>query len=326
MRRTPFGVRADDSTRNARPGLSASRLLRVGLAVAVLGVARPALACSICGCGDPLLVASDPAAITGRLRLQLDTEYLRVDAGNEEDPSLTDELTQWSFRLNAVYRPAELLSVSATLPVVSKDLRAVGGGTSASLSDVTGLGDLEVAARYALWRRVNLGVGRVQELALSAGSSVPTGPNDLRSDGERIDEHGQPGRGAWGPFAGIHYRYEQGRWLSFASLSGRVHSENGHAYTYGPALLWSVHGQYLPAKRIALDLGLDGRYAAVDEEDGATAENTGGTVLSAAPGVYLNALGGAWLFVRGQIPFYENLRGEQDQLPSVVTGIQYQVL
>jgi hypothetical protein len=53
--------------------------------------------------------------------------------------------------------------------------------------------------------------------------------------------------------------------------------------------------------------------------------NTGGTVLAAAPGVYFNALGGAWLFVRGQIPFYESFRGEQDQLPSVVTGVQYQL-
>ncbi len=28
------------------------------------------------------------STITGHLRLQIDTEYLQVDAGNEEDPSL----------------------------------------------------------------------------------------------------------------------------------------------------------------------------------------------------------------------------------------------
>ncbi len=79
-------------------------------------------------------------------------------------------------------------------------------------------------------------------------------------------------------------------------------------------------------KRLVLDLGLDGRYAAVDKDGGETVTNTGGTVLAAAPGVYFNALGGAWLFVRGQIPFYKHFRGEQDQLPSVVTGFQYQAL
>jgi hypothetical protein len=206
------------------------------VAILVAVAPRPARACSVCGCGDPLLTSSDPAAITGRLRLQVDTEYLRMDAGNEEDPSLTDELTQWSYRFNAVYRPTDLLSLTATVPVVSKQLRAVGGGTSTTLSDATDLGDAELAARYALFRRVNLGTGRVQEVALSAGTSMPTGPNDLRAGAERIDEHGQPGRGAWAPFAGIHYRHEQGRWLAFASASGRVHSENSHAYTYGPAL------------------------------------------------------------------------------------------
>lgn len=314
------------SARNARLGRAVPRVLLVTVAVAALMIVRPARACSVCGCGDPLLTSSDPAAITGRLRLQLDTEYLRVDAGNEADPSLTDKLTQWSYRFNAVYRPTDALSLTATLPLVNKAMRMVGGGTSTSTSDVTGLGDFELAARYALWRGVNLGIGRVQELALTAGTSMPTGPNGLRSGGERIDEHGQPGTGSWGPFAGVHYRFEQGSWLGFASLSGRVHSENGYKYTYGSALLWSVHGQRFPMKRLVLDLGLDGRYAAVDKDGGETVANTGGTVLAAAPGVYFNALGGAWLFVRGQIPFYKHFRGEQDQLPSVVTGVQYQAL
>jgi hypothetical protein len=301
-------------------------LLLAALALTALGVALPARACSVCGCGDPLLTSSDPAAIIGRFRLQVDTEYLRIDAGNEEDPALTDELTQWSYRFNAVYRPTEALSLTATLPVVSKAIRTVGGGTSTSTSDATGLGDVEVAARYALWRGLDLGIGRVQEVALTAGTSMPTGANGLTSNGERIDEHGQPGTGAWGPFAGVHYRFEQGSWLGFASLSGRVRSENGHGYRYGSALLWSVHGQYFPVKRVVLDLGLDGRHAAADELAGETVVNTGGTVLSVAPGLYYNALGGAWVFVRGQVPFYKSFRGDQDQLPSVVTGIQYQVL
>jgi hypothetical protein len=305
---------------------AASRLLLACAAVAALAVSHPARACSVCACGDPLLLSSDPAAISGSLRLQLDTEYLRVDAGNEEDRAVTDQLTQWSYRLNAVYRPLESLSLAATLPIVSKSMRMEGSGMSMKMSEATGVGDVEVAARWALWRGADLGVGRSQEIAVSAGTSAPTGPNDLRSEGVRIDEHGQPGTGSWGPFVGVHYRLDQRSWIAFASLSGRVHSQNSHDYTYGPSLLWSVHGQYLPVKRIALDLGVDGRYAAADRDAGATVPNSGGTVLSAAPGVYVNAAGGAWLFVRGQIPFFKSFRGDQDVLPSVVTGIQYQIL
>lgn len=310
-----------DPSRRAAP-----RLLTLAAGIAALAAASPALACSVCGCGDPLLGSSDPAAITGRLRLQLDAEYLRVDAANEADPALTDELTQWSYRVNAVWRPADALALTLTVPLVEKDMRMVGGGMSMRASDATGLGDVEVAARWTAWRGVNLGVGRVQELAVSGGASTPTGENDARSEGARIDEHGQPGTGGWGPFAGVHYRLEQGKWLAFASLSGRAHTENAHGYRYGAAALWSVHGQYFPTRRVVLDLGVDGRTAAADTASGAAVPSTGGTVLSLSPGVYGNVVGGAWLFLRGQIPFHERFRGVQDQLPSIVVGLQYQLI
>src|SRR5512139_3298851 len=94
--------------------------LTLALAAALLAAPPPARACSVCGCGDPLLTSSDPAATNGRLRFQFDTEYLRVDAGSETEAGVTDQLAQWSYRLNAVYRPLEALSLTATLPVVSK--------------------------------------------------------------------------------------------------------------------------------------------------------------------------------------------------------------
>ena len=296
----------------------------IAAAVAALAAPRPARACSVCGCGDPLLTSSDPGAIAGQLRVQLDLEYLRVDAANEADPALTDRLAQWSYRLNTVYRPLEGLSLSATVPVVTKDLRTV--GLPGAGSDATGLGDVEVGARWAIWRRVVLGLGRAQELAVTGGTSAPTGPNGVRSGGERVDEHGQPGTGAWGPFAGLSYRFEQRSWLAYASLSGRAHTRNGYGYAYGPAALWSVHAQYFPPGRFALDVGVDGRFAAADRSAGATVPSTGGTVLSLSPGLYVRAFGPAWLFVRGQIPFFKRFRGNQDELPSVVTGVQWLVL
>ena len=296
-----------------------------GLALTALLAAPPARACSVCGCGDPLLISNDPAAISGQLRLQLDTEYLRMKAGNEEDPALTDELTQWSYRLNAVYRPVDALALTITLPFVTKTMNMTGGGATTAVSDVTGLGDVELAARWALLRSADLGSGRLHELAISGGASTPTGANDVKADGERIDEHGQPGTGSWGPFAGLHYRFEQRDWSAFASFSGRWHGVNSEGYRYGSALLWSVHGQWFASRRIALDLGVDGRHAAADADSGDTVVNTGGTVVSLAPGVYLNAYAGAWLFVRAQVPVVKNLTGVQDQLPTFLTGIQYQV-
>lgn len=306
----------------------------VSLAAALwLGLAPPARACSVCGCGDPLLAASDPAAITGALRVQLDTELVRVEAASEAQPGRTDRLTQWSHRLNAVYRPVDPVALSATVPWVAKEIHAVGGERSSSLR---GLGDVEVAARWAPWTEVEVGRRRVQELALQVGAALPTGKKDARAaDGALIDPHGQLGTGGWGPFAGLHYRLEQGDWMGFASASYRLRTEARYfdrsRYRFGDAVLWSVHGQYRPVQRLALDLGVDGRHAWADHavDAGGTVtprvEATGGTVLSVAPGVYVRALGELWLFARAQVPLVKRLRGEQDVLTTFDAGLQVQV-
>jgi hypothetical protein len=332
------------TTATARPcgaGVTSPRpapralLLRVALAAAGLLAAVPALACSVCGCGDPLQVSSDPAAITGSFRLQLDFELLRVDAGADGGVG-TDQLVQRSWRLNAVYRPLEALTLAATVPVVSKRITRVGAGPAAVTSDLTGLGDAELSARYALWRSVQVGAQRVQELAVAVGTAIPTGAHDAKDPaGDLIDPHGQLGTGGWGPFAGLHYRYEQGDWTAAASLSWRIRTQatffDATRYKFGDALLWGVHGQYLVAKRVALDLGLDGREARPDRAvaaDGTVTspvENTGGTVWSLAPGVYVDATAGFWLFARGQVPVVQHLDGIQEVKPSFTVGVQYLV-
>jgi hypothetical protein len=165
--------------------------------VATMAATPRALACSICGCGDPLLAASDPAAITGTLRLQLDTEYLRIDAGTDGQPGHTDQLTQWSYRLNAVYRPVSRVSFMISAPLIDKAIRTVGPGVSQAGSDLVGFGDLELGARYAFWRSIDFANRRVQEVALSLGSMLPTGANDARTTDEAgdvvpVDPHGIP--------------------------------------------------------------------------------------------------------------------------------------
>jgi hypothetical protein len=231
----------------------------------------------------------------------------------------------------------EVFSLIVTVPLVNKTIHTLGGGTEVTGSDLTGLGDIEIGARYTVWRSISLGVGRLHELAITGGTAIPTGSHNAKAaDGGLIDPHGQLGTGGWGPFVGLAYRFEQGSWLAFANVSGRLRTDGTYfdstKYKFGDALLWSVHGQYRPARWVALDLGVDGRYARKDKATAAdrtvddAVVNTGGTLLSAAPGVYFNAFGGVWLFLRGQIPFYKSLYGEQNVLPSVTTGLQFQAL
>jgi hypothetical protein len=310
-----------------------ARLRRAGPLVAALlalAPARPAEACSVCGCGDPLLSASDPAAVNGGMRLQLDAEYLTVSAANHDAPALRDTLRQYTLRLNAVYSPLPALSVIAVLPYTRKDL-ATSGVTA---SDVSGIGDVEVGARLTLLDLPDFGARRRNSLAVSAGTSIPSGSNDVRVAGNRIDEHGQLGTGAWSPYAGLHYWFEQDRVTAFASVTGRLRTTSALGYQYGNALLWSLHGQYALARSLVLDAGVDGRHAAADVQHPAanpshghagTIDDTGGTVLAASPAVYWNAGGPLWLAARAQLPFWSDLRGVQSVGPTVVVGVQYLV-
>jgi hypothetical protein len=299
-------------------------LASIACALTALAAPPAARACSVCGCGDPLLDATDSAAQLGVLRVQLDAEVLSMDSGNEFTPGAIDRLDQYTVRGDVVYSPVDRLALVLRVPLVRKDLRTLGGDGAAS--ELTGLGDVELGARWVFLRSVNLGNARMQDLSLSAGTSLPTGNDDARGpDGQRIDEHGQLGTGAFGPYAGLNYHLDQGRWYAFASLSGRVRTTNAFGYRYGSAVLWSAHGQFRPVPRVALDLGVDGRNAGQDRSEGAPVANTGGLVVAAAPGAFLNVAGPLWFSVRAQVPFYTRLVGEQTVRPTVTTGVQYQL-
>ena len=310
------------------------------VALSVLLWPASSYACSVCGCGDPLIVASDPAAIEGMLRVQFDTEHLGMTAGSDERTGYLDRLSQWSYRFNVAYRPIRRLSVIATLPVLDKTIRSVGVGTDELASHEVGVGDVELAVRYAVWRDVSFSHRRAQEIALSLGSSLPTGPHDAKTTdaGEvvPVDPHGQVGTGGFGPFVGLHYRFEQGDWMGYTDLSYRLRTTATYfdhsTYKFGDAVLGGVHAQYRPLPALVADLGLDARFARVDQaaapdqSSPSTVPNTGGTVLSLAPGLYGKIIGGLWLFGRVQLPIYQHLSGEQDIGIVAAVGVQYEVL
>jgi hypothetical protein len=47
--------------------------------------------------------------------------------------------------------------------------------------------------------------------------------------------------------------------------------------------------------------------------------------VSLSPGIYYNAAGGLWLFLRGQLPVATHLYGEQKVGATAATGVQYLV-
>jgi len=293
----------------------ASRLTLAALAAALL-LPRAAEACSVCACGDPLLAASEAPAMAGALRLSLDGEWLQVESA--EAPGETNRLRQQTLRLSAVYSPLDALNLVVGVPITSKVMKSLATGDQ--LSDETGLGDVDVGARWFAFTSADVGARRAQSLGLSLGTSLPTGPRR-----ETLDEHAQLGTGSWGPYAGLLYRIGQGDFAAVASVTGRLRTENADGYRYGNALLWSVAGEYDVTRRIAVSVGLDGRNAGVDRDDVGPVEGTGGLVMAIAPAVSFSLPAGLAITARAQFPVVKQLKGEQDVGPTVNVGLQWQV-
>ncbi len=286
--------------------------------------ARPAFACSVCGCGDPLVGVGQVAGPAGQFGLELDGQVLFQKAGGEE-PGTIDVLNQWSLLLTASYTPVANLNLVVTLPWVWKDMQMeMEDGTRVSSSNLNGFGDMQLGARWFFWESLDLLHGIRHTLSVSASTFVPTG-NDAATDAEgiRIDEHGQVGTGGWGPNGGLFYRMQGDVWSAYVGAWGLYRTVNSHGYRYGAAALWTAAGQVQPLEWLAVALGVDGRVAGSDVDDGVEVENTGGLVLAAVPAVYARVFPGGWLLAKAQLPFATRLNGIQTVGPVVTVGLRY---
>src|SRR5512137_760911 len=145
-----------------------SRVARLAVVAALAGAASPALACSVCGCGDPLVGVGQVAGPAGQLGLELDGQYLSMKAGGEA-PGTLDVLDQWSLLLTASYTPVANLNLVVTLPWVWKGMTMqMADGSTMPASNLNGFGDMQVGARWFFWDDVDLGARTRQTLSVSA--------------------------------------------------------------------------------------------------------------------------------------------------------------
>lgn len=291
------------------------------MALSSCALPRLVFACSVCGCGDPLVIAGDARPVSGNFRLALDAEYLTAAAASDDDPTATESVVQYTLRPVVVWNPASFLSVVLQVPFTRKDWSL--SRSSPDNASNTGIGDVDLGARWFLWQTADFSHLRRQDLAISAGTSLPTGPDNLTSNGVRIDDHAQLGTGSFGPYVGALYAFHQDPWNLSINASVRAHTTNSFGYQYGTAALWSVRGMFRVSDPFALILGIDGRYAAHDVSNGSMPSNTGGLLLAAVPGVAFNAVGNLWIHLHAQLPFFTHLFGSQTVGPVVALSLQY---
>lgn len=295
----------------------------VAAAIAVLLCPRSARACSVCGSDDPLVATRSSAPNVGALRAALSVSAVTASARSDDDPAVTERLERWVLTPTLVYTPLPRLNLTADLPLQRNLYSATGSGVDSESHALWGLGDGQLGASYFVLSAVDFSAETRQELSLSAGSAFPTGRNGAQADGERLDEHAQLGRGAFGPYAGITYAFHHDPWNVIATVVGRTFTTNHHGYRYGSSLLWSAAVQYRPWDELAFELGTNDHYELHDTQDSDRQTNTGGLVLQASPGLLAQVAGSLWFSARVEIPVYTHLFGEQSLGPTYRMVFRY---
>src|SRR5712692_6060541 len=223
----------------------ALRCFAVLVALAAVEYSMPfALACSVCQCGDPLAPAGQTKLSPGQFQMGLEYQVLTARARSDDDPTFIESLTQMTLRPVFAFSPWDNFSAVVQVPVTSKNWSIAEPGFDPTRARPTGLGDVDLGARLFLLNRTRLSRRSRESLALSAGTTLPTGANAAQANGFRIDEHAQLGIGALAPYAGILYASSKDPWSFFGSVSGKLPLRNDYAYRYGEALLWSARGEY----------------------------------------------------------------------------------
>jgi hypothetical protein len=98
-------------------------------------------------------------------------------------------------------------------------------------SEGSGLGDPELSAQIRLWSSPLDGdLGRRLSFSATVGVKTSWGENDIEKDGERLDEHVQPGTGSTDPFFGVSGYYLLNTKSSlFASVTAALARANDFA-------------------------------------------------------------------------------------------------
>jgi len=237
-------------------------------AVAGLGLSSTALACSICRCGDPTFNAlgKDGIALPG-FKLALDWEEVEKSQGslNEEFSEVLEHRTT----LFAAWGPSERVNFFVRVPYASRDLVETEDGETES-SHASGLADPEISGQVRLWSSQFEGdVGTRASLFAVGGVKTGWGDNDVSRNGERLDEHVQPGTGSTDWFAGLSGFYQVDRRSAlFASAQYRATGRNDFGYRYGNATLVNVAYEHKVGARWDAVIEANFRDAGYDEPEG----------------------------------------------------------
>jgi hypothetical protein len=293
-----------------------------------LATAKPAAACSMCRCGDPTFNAlGSNIYSSGQFHLAVDWDrFNKTQLADEGGVPGTDHEIENRVTLTVSYSIAERLVLVARVPYSFRNLTT---STAAGSDEVTthGFSDPEIYALLRLWSSsFGPGLGRRAWVSAVAGVKTPWGQNDLRSKGERVEEHAQPGTGSTDVFGGLSgvYLLDE-RSTLFASAQYRGTGRNSFGYKYGNLTMANLAYERKLADSVDAVLEANFRHSGGDQVDSSREldPNTGGNILYVTPRLIVNLGSGVVLRLAAQIPTWKSLYGVQSEKVNFNGGLTF---
>lgn len=283
-----------------------SRWPLVALAAAIVLFASPAArACSTCKCGDPTItLLGSEKAFSGRTRIGLDYLWRDETAGSDISRTRVDEQR---LTLGVAISPTPDWTFALQAPLVEKTLQL----PSLENQQSRGWGDVDLNARYTVWRSGPMSGSHLAGLRL--GARLPSAETLRDVNGTPLSIDVQPDAGALALQAGGWYAFHRFPWFASASAVYSQFGDGNQDFDPGNAVNLGAFVQYALNFRAALIAGIDARHAQSNRENNTTVLNTGGNLLMAR-------LGTAWrignelvISLAWQTTAIDNLNGEQTE-------------
>lgn len=323
-----------------RTHLPKSAWMALGFVLSLAAAVGPAHACSICRCGDSTFNALGTDVYKeGAFRVSLDWERFDKEQGllpGEEaeadlpakheghDAPGREAVVENRFTTALSYTFGERVVAVARIPWSSRRTNVVGSGLSEQSKD---LSDPELYALVRLWSSdFAAGLGRRSWISAFGGIKTAWGKNDLVADGERLDEHLQPGTGSTDTFGGLSGLYLlDARSTLFGSVQYRRTGTNDFDYRYGDSKLVNLGYERKLSRIWDAAVELNFRDAGEDRIDaaGTLDPNTGGRLLYLTPRVMLDLGRGLVGRLAVQVPVYKDLNGDQRERLVANVGLTY---
>ena len=295
--------------------------------VFVASLPQAAEACSICRCGDPTFNALGSDGYSARgFRGALDWERFDKEQGDPAEEA--EGVVENRFTALLSYGFNDTFALTARVPFSHRSMDGFEEGVAMEPVTTNGFSDPEIYGQARLWSsHFGPGLGRRSSISLVAGVKTAWGQNDKQdADGERLDEHAQPGTGSTDVFGGLSWLYLFNKDSAlFVSAQYRRPGENDFGYHYGRTVLGNVAYEHKLGARVDGVIELNGRHAKRDTADteGTIDGDTGGTLLYVTPRLLVSLSKGVVLRAAVQIPVVKALYGTQEEHAVANVGITY---